>query len=172
MKKFKQQVRDNAPATTAKTDSGIAVQNSDSIFDALSKVGDFLPRLQLVGSSSDLAKEGTIQQGNYALIGGKDSVTDLGKSVDTLVLAWRPKALDMSDMEHILSSYDFESSLFKDIASKADVKDSGCMFGVEFLMWISSVQKFGTFFMEARLAAWPRRRFVSSWVRAARSSPS
>jgi hypothetical protein len=94
----------------------------------------YLPRLQLCGGNSDLCKTGVISIGSYAWIQGKDNAADLGKKVVAIVLAWRSKAVDMS--EDIITSFDQNSAMFKSIKEKSEISDSKCMFGPEFLLYV------------------------------------
>ena len=116
----------------------------DKAFDATSSSNTYLPRLALLTSSSEACKSGEFMVNHFAL--QKDSQNiDLGTEVDILVLAWRPKAMDMSG-DVIITSYESESESFRNIQAKADVKDSKCMFGPEFLVYVPKVQQFMTFF--------------------------
>lgn len=136
----------------AVTESGLPVLPSrfdDDAFGAVATSSKFLPRLQLFTSNSDPVKEGKIPMGTYGLVTGKDQITTLGDEVSVLVLAWRPKALDLGG-DDIVSSFDHNSDLFKSIQKQAEVPNSGCMFGPEFLVWIPSLETFATFFMGSK----------------------
>lgn len=124
-------------------------------FDELAK-GGWLPRLQLEGSSANIVKRNKIGKGHYAFHTGKDKFFDLGLSVDVLVLAYRAKALNIKDPKKILTSYDRKSKEFQAIQGLADSSNKetrqGCLYGIEFLLYIPSVpeaaeQKFCTLFM-------------------------
>jgi hypothetical protein len=120
------------------------VQKSDDAFALATKTGDWLQRLQLMTSNSKKCKDGSFPVNNYALVDGSN-LTDLGKTVDVLVITWRPKAIEMG--EEIITIYDPADPEFKRIQVKADIKDSGCMFGIEFLVWVAEQKLFATFFM-------------------------
>ena len=122
-----------------------AMVKSDDIFSDISASGGWLPRLQLMSSNSKPCKDGTFPVNHYALVQGQQ-FTDLSKSVDILVLDWRPKAIDMSGDE-IITVYDTADSEFKRIQAKADVKDSRFMFGPEYLVYVPSAKQFALFFM-------------------------
>jgi hypothetical protein len=110
-----------------------AQMGDDADFKELSQSSDFLRRLQLVskGKYVDSLK---VKPGCYAVILDGENAQDLGKTIDILVLARRPKALDMSDLQQVVVSYDNKSDLFVDIAERSGVKDSGCQYGVSFLV--------------------------------------
>jgi hypothetical protein len=110
-----------------------AQMGDDDDFKDLSQSTDFLRRLQLVskGKYVDSRKVGP---GCYAVILDSENAQDLGDKIDILVLARRPKALDMSDLEQVVVSYDNKSDLFVDIAARSGTKDSGCQYGVSFLV--------------------------------------
>ena len=129
-------------------EAGLAKPDSD--FAAVS--GDnYLPRIQLMTSSSDKCKRGEFPINHYALISGQN-YTDLSKEADVMVLSWHAKAMDMSGDE-ILVSFDPATELFKDIQHKADhTKDSGCMYGPEYLVYVPSLTKYASFFMGSKSA--------------------
>lgn len=127
----------------------------DDVFEIVSKVGDFLPRLQLMTSNSDQCKDGSFQVNHYGLVKGKN-IEDLGESIDILVLTFRPKAIEMG--ETTICVYDPKpingraTGEFARIAEKSEIPNSGCMFGPEFLVWIPSTKEFATFFMGSKSA--------------------
>lgn len=110
-------------------------------YDDLAKGGAFLQRLQLFTKGKPIDK-GLVKPGHYGVPVSEDEVTDLGDSVDIIPLARRPKAVDMSDKESIVTSYDDKSDEFKRIAQKAGEKESNCMFGVSFLVYERSTARF------------------------------
>lgn len=115
----------------------------DKAFEGLAS-SDFLPRLQLMVSQSKPCKAGEFPVNNFAFVKDKTTI-DLGKEVDVILCAWRPKAMDMNG--GFVVSHDQESDLFKDISARAPAKDSGCMYGPEFLVWVPSQKAFASFFM-------------------------
>lgn len=119
----------------------------DDQFALATKAGDYLPRLQLMTSNSEKCKTGKFPVNNYALVSG-ENMQDCGRDVDILVISWRPKALEMG--EQIITVYDPKNTGFVRIQDKSNEKDSGCMFGPEFLVWVPSQKKFGTFFMGSK----------------------
>lgn len=127
-------------------------QMDDKTLAAVSSSGDYLPRLQLFGGNSDACKKGQIPIANYGLVSGKDTILDLGKEVDVLVICGRPKALRIGDDGQIITKFDPNDDEFKKIADDSLVQDSGCMFGPEFLLYVPDMQKFATFFMSSKTA--------------------
>jgi len=123
----------------------------DDAFGAVSSSGKYLPRLQMFGGNSGQVKEGKIGMAHYGLVSGKDSLQDLGKEVDCLPIVWRPKAMDISG-ESIITVFDHTDAEFKRIQERSEIKDSGCMFGPEFLLWIPAVKKFATLYMANKTA--------------------
>jgi len=122
---------------------------SEKEYESL-KTSDFLPRLQLMTSNSEKCKKGEFPVNNYALVEGS-AFKDVGKTVDAIVFAWRPKALEIDD--EIITIYKIEDSEFERIKDRADnEKDSGCMWGFEFLLWLGELQKFCTFFCGSKSA--------------------
>lgn len=121
----------------------------DDDFDATAKAQSFLPRLQLLTANSSKCKSGDFPINHYVLINDQ-RYDDLGKNIDVLVLTWRPKALETG--ENIISVFEPDSAEFQRIQEKSGEKNSGCMYGPEFLVWIDSVKTFATFFMGTKSA--------------------
>jgi hypothetical protein len=104
----------------------------DDVFNSMAKSTGF-KRIQLFGSNSLEVKKGDIPCGVFAVVDGSEK-TVLGKSFDCLVLDWRPKAIRIEPVMEF--SYDTTSDTFKAIQAESTVKDSKCMCGIEFLLWI------------------------------------
>ena len=111
----------------------------------VTKVGDYLPRIQLMSSSSDIVKEGKFPMGHYALIKGKENYLDLTQEFICLILSWRPKAMQFQP--DVISSYNPSSDLFKDIEERSKKPQSGCGYGPEFLLWLPEQVELVTYFM-------------------------
>jgi hypothetical protein len=75
-----------------------------------------------------------IKSGHYGIPESADEITDLGASIDLLVLARRPKAVDMSDSDEIITSFDPDSAKFTRMAANSLEKESNCMYGPSFLV--------------------------------------
>jgi hypothetical protein len=117
----------------------------------LTKAGNYLSRIQLFQGGSKVAKQGKIKPGNYGIPNG-DEVDDLGDRIDLLVFTYKSKALDTSG-ETPVAVHDMESAEFKRIMDLADnTKDSGCMYGLEFLVFERSTGKFYTYFASSASA--------------------
>ena len=118
--------------------------NPDS-FDEVATATDYLQRLQLI-SKGKYVDSRQAQGGDYAVIIDSDTCKVIGDTVDLLVIARRHKAIDMSDTNSILVTYDPASDLYNDIRAKSSEKDSGCQYGVEFLVAERSTAKLYGFF--------------------------
>ena len=118
---------------------------TDDQFADLAKGGDYLSRIKLYTKSKEGMK-GLIQDGHYGIPVSDEEVIDLGTSMDLLPLARRPKAIDMTDMEALVISYDTESEEFKRIAEKSKESESHCQYGVSFLVYERSTRRFLEFF--------------------------
>jgi hypothetical protein len=118
---------------------------TDDQFAELAKGGDYIGRMQ-VYTKSKANMKGLIPQGHYGIPESDEEIIDLGDSVDLLPLARRPKAIDMSDMEALVISYDMESEEFKRIAAKSAESDSHCQYGPSFLVYERSTGRFLEFF--------------------------
>ncbi len=118
---------------------------TDDQFAELAKGGDYINRLKLYTKSKDAIK-GLIADGHYGIPLSDEEIIDLGESVDVLPLARRPKAIDMTDMEALVISYDMESEEFKRIAAKSAESESHCQYGPSFLVYERSTGRFLEFF--------------------------
>ena len=118
---------------------------TDDQFAELAKGGDYLGRMQLYTKSKANMK-GLIPSGHYGIPESDEEIIDLGQSVDLLPLARRPKAIDMTDMETLVISYDMESPEFDRIAKKSAESDSHCQYGPSFLVYERSTGRFLEFF--------------------------
>lgn len=117
----------------------------DDIYDGLAKSAEFLGRLQLYSKGKAIDK-GHIRPGHYGIPQSGDEITDLGDSIDLLVLARRPKAIDMTDTDALIVSFNNESPEFKRIAAQSMEKESHCMYGPSFLVIERSSGTFLEFF--------------------------
>lgn len=117
-------------------------------FAKVTQSGTYLPRLQLMSSNSDKCKAGDFPINHYALVRDQTFI-DLGVDVDILIIAWRPKALDIGG-EELVTSFDQASATFKDIQERSQAPNSGCMYGPEFLVYIPAQEAYATFFMGSK----------------------
>ncbi len=141
---------DNLPAVQELPELPIS-KYGDDVFAAVSSSTSFLPRLMLYGANSDLVKEEKVQVG-YSLVEGKDTIIYMGREIEVFNLAFRPKALDMSG-DPIVANHNHTSPGFKAIAYKADnEKNSKCVYGPEYLVWLPELEKFATFLMGSKTA--------------------
>jgi hypothetical protein len=133
----------NALADIAALSAGALQTYDEKAFGQVSKNADYLCRMQLCGSNSNLVKKNKIAKGNYAYVITSEDFKDLGSSVDILPVCWRPKALDMSG-DTPVSFFDPNSAAFKAVAERSGQTNSNCTFGPEYLVWIPSIKMFAT----------------------------
>jgi hypothetical protein len=107
----------------------------------LAKGGEFLDRIQLYTKGRAI-DQGLIAPGHYGVPNGDDSIKDLGVEIDILPLCCRPKALDLRDKDAIVTNYDATSETFKTIRELGGLQDSGCMYGLTFLLFERSTGSF------------------------------
>ncbi len=140
-------------STIIETDLPMSVHTEDEkSWGALVTSSSFLPRVQLFQGTSNLAKEGKIGPGCYGILSKKEEIThDLGKQFECLPLSYRYKAIEMKDGQ-VISVYNPKLPEFLRIQAASDTPDSGCMFGIEFLLWVPSVKLFVTFFLATKTA--------------------
>ena len=112
----------------------------DDVYDRLATGSTRLGRLQLYS------------KGEYGIPGSGESIQNLGKSCDCLILARRPKALDVSNTDEILPCFDLNSKEFIRVAKASSATDSGCMFGVSFLVFERTSKRFLEYYAGTRSA--------------------
>ena len=92
-------------------------------------------------------KEGTIKSGHWGIPISPSTIVDLGPTVDIVLLASRDRAMQY-DGETMLSSTERNSDVYKKIKEMSETdKDSGAMYGTEFLAWVGPQQLFCTLFL-------------------------
>ena len=100
--------------------------------DEVAKGSDFLSRIQLI-TKGKYVDEGKITPGRWGIPQtGGDEIEDLGDKIDVIPIAFRPKALDVSDKDAIIAVYDTKDPEFQRI--KVAPKNTGCMWGPSFLV--------------------------------------
>jgi hypothetical protein len=114
-------------------------------FAELARGGEYLGRMQLYTKGKAVNKA-LIPPGHYGVPEGDEEIIDLGVSVDLIPLARRPKAIDMTDSEALMISYDMESAEFKRIAAASNETDSHCQYGPSFLVYERQTGRFLEFF--------------------------
>lgn len=139
------------PATQNQNVIAMSKYSNDKTFEMVSKAGNWLPRMQLFSSSSNICKAGKFPLNHYGLVVNKDQVADLGAEVIGLALSWRPKALRI-DGDSVIIRYNPDSPEFQEIAEKSKTPNSFCMYGPEFLFWLSEQDKLATFFLCSKSA--------------------
>jgi len=124
-------------------------------FGSIVSGGDYLPRLQLFGSKSDACAEGKIGIGHFGLF-KDDVITDLSPEVDIVIVSWRPKAVQSGDdfiidyHPEINDQGEVTNPIFKKIVDNSGIRDSGCMYGPEFLVWVPGASTFATYHMNSK----------------------
>lgn len=123
--------------------------------DALTRTSEFLPQLRVYGSEANIVKEGKFPMGHFGLYFSPENIVDLGEQFDCLVADWRPRASIVSGDTPISFFGKFNnetkeweySKEFIEIKNRAMNKEKGYLVGLEYLVWIPSVGKFGLFLM-------------------------
>jgi len=131
----------NALATVDLTQLPSTQIGNDEAYTELAKGTEFLGYIKLC-SSDKYVKRNKIPNGHFGIPKSKEEIEGLGESIDILPLARRPKALDLSDLSAIVTSYDETSPEFQAIKAKSTKKDSGCQWGVSFLVVERSTGRF------------------------------
>ncbi len=116
----------------------------DRALAQVTKAGDWLPYIQVMGSNSPEVQRGEFKMGVFALAKSKTK-TDIGNSLVALILGWRPKAMQFKPSP--LSYYNPNSEAFKKIEIESSVPNSGKAFGPELLLWLPEPQEIVTLFL-------------------------
>ena len=107
--------------------------------------GKYLPYLKLYGSSNKEVKQRLIAAAHWGVVQNQ-KITDLGEEFVALAIAWRWKAVEIiGDDFHTF--YNPTTPSFQRIKDLSSVKDSGCMYGPEFLLWLPDQKQFVTYHM-------------------------
>ena len=142
----------------ANIDSAEVAVQSDDVFNSISTSQSYLPRLQLMTANSDKCKSGEFPINHYARVHDSD-YRDLTNTVDILVVAWRPLAIETTDDGGVLTYFDpkvVDNKPTGDFARVQAIADkggmNGCMYGPQYLVWVPSEQEFMTFLMASKTA--------------------
>lgn len=119
----------------------VGLDMASNVFLGLSKSSEYLERLQLYTKGKAI-DQGLIAPGHYGIPHSDDNIEDLGTEIDILPLVARAKALDMRDKDAIITNYDPTSEQFREIEATGKTANSGCMFGLTFLIFERSTGKF------------------------------
>lgn len=133
--------------------AGLIQKTDQETVDAMTKSGDWLPRVAVMTSTSKLITEGKpgVAVGDVVMIVSDSQYKVLGKETEMLFIAFHPRAMDVN-VSPPLSYYNRESVEFKNIVAKSEAPNSGCMFGLEFLCWLPSENQFVLFFCSSKTA--------------------
>lgn len=121
--------------------------------DTFTRTTDFLPQVRIYGSEATIVKEGKFPMGHFGLYFSPSNIIDLGEQFDSLIIDWRPRASLVSGDAPISFFGKFEddkwtySKEFTEISDNAKAKVQGYLAGLEYLVWIPSVKKYGLFLM-------------------------
>ncbi len=119
----------------------VGVNAASDLLCELTKSSEFFDRIQLYSKGSAIDKD-LIRPGHWGVPSGEESIQDLGTEIDILPLVCRAKALDLSDRDAIVTNYDPTSEAFRSIKERAAIQNSGCMYGLTFLVFERSTGRF------------------------------
>lgn len=128
---------------------------ADKNVEALTKTTDFLPQIRIYGSESTIVKEGKFPMGHMGMYFAQDNIVDLDDAFDCVVVDWRPRVSIVTGDQPISyygkfnqETEDWEfSKEFVMVQEKAMAKEQGYLAGLEYLLWVPSISKFGLFLM-------------------------
>lgn len=130
----------------------------------------YLPRLQLMTSMSKQCKAGEFPINHYALA-QDSSLQDLGTDVNVMLIAARLKAVEFGD--EVISVFDPKlvdnkpTGEFLRIMDKSEIKDSNCMWGTEFLVYIPQCKCLAGLFFGSKTS---RRDVPSAMLRLSKAA--
>lgn len=108
----------------------------------------WLPRIQLMTSSTKLVKAAKFLPNHFAVVRGQDYI-DMGTSVTAFLLAARAKAMHFAP-DATVTSFDPSDPVYQDIKAKSSLKDlpdGQRVYGPEFLLWLPDSKEFVTLFL-------------------------
>lgn len=115
--------------------------------DKFSQGTAFLKRIQLYSKGKSNSDGVLIDMGNFGIPKSAEEIMSLGKEIDVIPFARRAKAVDLSDTDNIIVTYDTASDEFKRIVNLADTtKDSGCVYGPTYLVYERTTGEFYEYF--------------------------
>ncbi len=136
---------DSALAVLEGLRTGVPAVADETFTQLAGDQNSYSSRLQLFSFNSGAVKEEKIKAGRFAIVNGQE-LTDLGDEIVIMPLAIRAKAMDLSGDKPVIA-YDHTSQQFREIQANAKVKDSNCMVGLEFLVYIPDHDAFTTFYL-------------------------
>ena len=117
----------------------VVTDDQMATLDEVAKGSNFLSRIQLV-TKGRYVDTGKIGAGHWGVpLPGGEEIEDLSEKIDIVPFCYRPKALDVSDRDAIVSVYDVDDPEFQRI--KNAPKNTGCMWGPSFLVMERSTGK-------------------------------
>lgn len=126
-------------------DNALLKTDDQETFDSQVVNVGFLPTLKLYNASANAVKKKLVQMAHYGLASNKDTIKDLGESLDIIPITHRYKAVEKVGDKY-LSYYNPDSDNYNRTKEKSKDKKSGCLAGIEFLVWIPSVEKFALWY--------------------------
>ncbi len=136
----------NALAVLNELENGGLAITDESFKGLVGEQNSYASRIQLFSFNSGAVTDNKIKAGHFGFVNGQD-IKDLGEEIQVMPLGVRPKAMDLSG-EKPLIVYDTTNPIFAEIQSKAKAsKESNCMVGVEFLVYLPEEDVFTTFYL-------------------------
>lgn len=122
-------------------------RDQEQYWGDLAKGADFISRIQLFTSNSQMVQSDKIGQGHYGKPISEDEVIDLGKEINCVPLAFMFKAMVFLDGE-VITNYDPSSEEFQRIRAKADEPGmNGHTTGIEFLLFLTDTGEYVTYYL-------------------------
>lgn len=142
-------MNDTNDQTVVETNAALtATTVSAEDFNDVAAGSEFLPRLSLFSFSNGPFKDGKIAAGHYGFNQG-NNIIDCGTEIQLIVCGIRLKALQI-DGDNITAIFNKQNPEFAKIQAMSGVKDSDCLCGPEFLVYIPTHKQFCTFYMASK----------------------
>lgn len=138
-------VKDSDALSGILAEAGAGKYADEQALAEVTKVGDWLPFIQLMGSNSKEVKEGKFPMGHFCLRRNRQMI-DLGERFVGVFLDWRPKAMMFGPPP--ISVFDPKHEKFAEFEKQADTAGvQGYGYGQEFLVWLPDRRILVTYFM-------------------------
>lgn len=121
----------------------IKVENNSNVIkrlEAITETSDYLPQIRFMTSNSETCKSGEFPINHFAFIKDGENI-DMGDVIDVLVISVRPMAMEIIDgtptsfYHPNFDENDKPTGNFKRVMDKSSEPDSGCMYGLEYLVY-------------------------------------
>ena len=120
--------------------------------------------LRLMGSKSNEVETGLVKPGVWAVI-GSDEPQVLASSIVALVVHMRYRALDYSS-KPVRCTTDLKDPMYAEIEANSSVKDSDCMAGPEYLLYLPETDSFEPYWLANKSSKFIHKKLLNAMRKA------